>query len=155
MRVLGLILLLVLGARASAPLAEAIKPGEEILILPMKIGTRGGHLVVGLRSEPKTLNPVTVLDLPSKEVIALLSGDLIHTNVLTQQTEPALAKSWKVSSDGRVYTLELRRGISFSDGHPFNADDVIFSFKVYLDEKIGSPQRDLLKWAASLSMSAN
>jgi peptide/nickel transport system substrate-binding protein len=134
-----------LGARASAPLPEAIKPGEEILILPMKIGTRGGRLVVGLRSEPKTLNPVTVLDLPSKEVIALLSGDLIHTNVLTQQTEPALAKSWKVSSDGRVYTLELRHGIYFSDGHPFNADDVIFSFKVYLDEKIGSPQRDLLK----------
>lgn len=145
MRVFVLILLLVLGARASTPLPEAIKSGEEILILPMKIGARGGHLVVGLRSEPKTLNPVTVLDLPSKEVIALLSGDLIHTNVLTQQTEPALAKSWKVSSDGRVYTLELRRGISFSDGHPFNADDVIFSFKVYLDEKIGSPQRDLLK----------
>jgi peptide/nickel transport system substrate-binding protein len=144
-RVFVLILLLVLGARASTPLPEAIKSGEEILILPMKIGARGGHLVVGLRSEPKTLNPVTVLDLPSKEVIALLSGDLIHTNVLTQQTEPALAKSWKVSSDGRVYTLELRRGISFSDGHPFNADDVIFSFKVYLDEKIGSPQRDLLK----------
>lgn len=145
MRVLVLILLLVLGARATAPLPEAIKPTEEILVLPMKIGIRGGHLVVGLRSEPKTLNPVTALDVPSKEVIALLSGDLIHTNVLTQQTEPALAKSWKVSPDGRVYTLELRRGISFSDGHPFTADDVIFSFKVYLDEKIGSPQRDLLE----------
>ena len=145
MRVLVLILLFVLGARASAPFPETIKTGEEILIQPMKIGIRGGRLVVGLRSEPKNLNPVTALDLPSQEVIALLSGDLIHTNVLTQQTEPALAKSWKVSPDGRVYTLELRRGIFFSDGHPFNADDVIFSFQVYLDEKIGSPQRDLLK----------
>jgi peptide/nickel transport system substrate-binding protein len=49
-----------------------------------------------------------------------------------------------VSADGRRYTLTLRRGLSFSDGHPFDADDVLFSFRVYLDEKVGSPQRDLL-----------
>src|SRR6202007_2207173 len=34
--------------------------------------------------------------------------------------------------------------LRFSDGQPFDADDVIFSFQVYLDEKIDSPQRDLL-----------
>jgi peptide/nickel transport system substrate-binding protein len=140
-----LILLFLLAAYVYASSSEAIKPSEEILVLPAKIGVRGGRLVAGLRSEPKTLNPVTVRDLPSKEVIALLSGDLIHINVLTQRIEPALAKSWKVSPDGRLYTLELRRGISFSDGHPFDADDVVFSFKVYLDEKIQSPQRDLLE----------
>jgi peptide/nickel transport system substrate-binding protein len=55
-----------------------------------------------------------------------------------------LAKSWKASSDGRVFTLQLRKGIRFSDGHPFDADDVLFSFAVYLDEKVDSPQRDLL-----------
>ena len=38
----------------------------------------------------------------------------------------------------------MRRGLRFSDGQPFNADDVVFSFQVYLDEKIHSPQRDLL-----------
>ena len=37
-----------------------------------------------------------------------------------------------------------RRGIRFSDGHPFDADDVVFSYQVYMDEKVGSPQRDLL-----------
>jgi len=137
-------LLLVLAVVTSAP-PQAAKAGEELLILPGTIGVRGGRLVAALRSEPKTLNPVTALDLPSKEVIALLSADLIHINVYTQQTEPALAKSWKVSADGRTYTLELRRGVSFSDGHPFDADDVVFSFKVYLDEKTHSPQRDLLE----------
>ena len=49
-----------------------------------------------------------------------------------------------MSPDGRVYTLKLRRGVRFSDGQPFDADDVVFSFRVYLDEKIHSPQRDLL-----------
>jgi peptide/nickel transport system substrate-binding protein len=38
----------------------------------------------------------------------------------------------------------LRKGIRFSDGQPFDADDVLFSFRVYLDEKVHSPQRDLL-----------
>ena len=143
-RVLGVALLLLLGGATSVSF-QAAKTDEDQLIVPGTIGVRGGRLVAALRSEPKTLNPVTALDLPSKEVIALVSADLLHINVYTQQTEPALAKSWRVSPNGRTYTLELRRGVSFSDGHPFDADDVVFSFKVYLDEKIQSPQRDLLQ----------
>ena len=38
----------------------------------------------------------------------------------------------------------MRKGIRFSDGHPFDADDVVFSFAVYMDENVDSPQRDLL-----------
>jgi peptide/nickel transport system substrate-binding protein len=100
--------------------------------------------VVGERSEPKTLNPVTATDAVSREVIGRLMADLIDINRVTQQTEPGLAKSWKISRDGRVFTLKLRKGLRFSDGHPFDADDVLFSFSVYMDEKLASPQRDLL-----------
>ena len=50
-----------------------------------------------------------------------------------------------MSKDGMQFTLKLRRGLRFSDGENVsNADDVIFSFKVYLDEQVHSPQRDLL-----------
>ncbi len=104
----------------------------------------GGRLVVAQRSEPKTLNPVTAMDLPSREVLGRIHADLIHINRVTQRTEPALAKSWTASPDGRQYTVKLRRGVKFSDGHPFDADDVVFSFAVYLDERVHSPQRDLL-----------
>ena len=55
-----------------------------------------------------------------------------------------MAKSWTVSRDGREYVLQLRRGLLFSDGHPMDADDVVFTFRVYLDEAVHSPQRDLL-----------
>lgn len=96
------------------------------------------------RSEPKTLNPVTAADAPSREVIGRMTADLIHINRASQQTEPALAKSWSVSKDGRIFTVKLRHGLRFSDGQPFDADDVVFSFQVYLDEKINSSQRDLL-----------
>jgi len=132
------------GACVRPPAYQALNAGEELLVVQGEIGKRGGRLIASLRSDPKTLNPVTAIDLPSKEVLALLFADLIHINLYTQRSEPALAKSWTVSPDGRHYTLELRRNISFSDGHPFDADDVVFSFTVYLDEKVHSPQRDLL-----------
>ena len=73
-----------------------------------------------------------------------MQSDLVHINRSTQLTEPALAKSWEVSSDGLEYTLRLRQGLRFSDGEPLDADDVVFTFRAYLDESLHSPQRDLL-----------
>lgn len=119
-------------------------PKEELLVLPGDIGRRGGQLVVSLRAEPKTLNPLIAADAPSREVISTMQADLVHINRTTQLTEPALAKSWKISRDGLQYTLVLRRGLKFSDGQPMDADDVLFTFHVYLDENVHAPQRDLL-----------
>jgi peptide/nickel transport system substrate-binding protein len=128
----------------ASPSPQPPQRGEELLITNNEVGHYGGTLTVAQRSEPKTLNPVTAADAPSREVIGELNADLIHINRASQKIEPALAKSWTVSKDGRVFTLKLRRGLRFSDGHAFDADDVIFSFQLYLDEKIHSPQRDLL-----------
>ena len=129
---------------ALATLDQSPPIGEEPFVTNNQVGHYGGHLVVSLRSEPKTLNPVTSLDVSSREVIAQMTGDLVHINRFTQDTEPALAKTWQVSPDGLKYTLHLRHGLHFSNGHPVDADDVLFSFKVYLDEKSHSPQRDSL-----------
>jgi peptide/nickel transport system substrate-binding protein len=117
---------------------------EELLQIPGEIGRPGGRLVVSLRGEPKTLNPLIAADARSREVIGVMQADLIHINRATQLTEPALAKSWKISPDGLIYTLVLRKGLKFSDGQPMDADDVLFSFRVYLDENTHAPQRDLL-----------
>lgn len=111
---------------------------------PFENGRYGGEVVIAQRAEPKTFNPVTAVDGPSREIIRRIMGDLISINRQTHETEPGLAESWAVSKDGLHYTLTLRQGLKFSDGHPFDSDDVVFSFAVYLDEKIASPQRDLL-----------
>jgi peptide/nickel transport system substrate-binding protein len=131
------------GSRISAA-ARPGQAGEERMIAEGAPGHAGGRLVVALRSEPKTLNPLLAVDDPSRDVIRCVTADLIHINRGSLKTEPSLAKSWNVSPDGRQYTLHLRHGLRFSDGEPFDADDVIFSFQVYLDEKIDSSQRDLL-----------
>src|ERR1700690_4297860 len=137
---------LVAGIVCVCSVATAAPPqaGEERMVTENAPGRAGGKLVIALRSEPKTLNPVLAQDAPSRDVIRCLTADLIHINRGSQKTEPALAKSWTASRDGRQYTLRLRRGLRFSDGQPLDADDVVFSFQVYLDEKIDSPERDLL-----------
>ena len=117
---------------------------EDLLILPQLHGRPGGRLVYAERTEPRTLNPLMATDSYSREVIQRLQADLIHINRATMQPEPALAKSWKASADGLHYTLELRRGVRFSDGAPFDADDVVFTFEALLDAKVNAPQRDLL-----------
>jgi peptide/nickel transport system substrate-binding protein len=140
---LSLLLILTIGA-PSVGAPQKKNSTEELLVLPGEPGHTGGRLVVSLRGEPKTLNPLIAADARSREVIGVMQADLVHINRATQLTEPGLAKSWKISPDGLAYTLVLRKGIKFSDGQLFDADDVLFTFRVYLDENVHAPQRDLL-----------
>lgn len=133
-----------IGLAADVPSPSPVQKGEEVQVGLASPGHRGGTLVVAQRAEPKTLNPVLAFDTPSRDVIGRMMADLIHINRVSEKTEPALATAWKISPDGRHFILKLRRGVRFSDGQLFDADDVIFTFKVYLDEKVHSPQRDLL-----------
>jgi len=144
-KLLGLLFVLaVIVASVAVALAQQTKSNEELLALSGEAGSSGGRVVVSLRAEPKTLNPVVATDAPSQEVIGTMQADLVHINRATHLTEPALAKSWKVSSDGLDYTLTLRQGLRFSDGEPLDAEDVLFTLRVYLDEGVHAPQRDLL-----------
>jgi peptide/nickel transport system substrate-binding protein len=147
MRLAGLLFTFWVFASIS-PVLEAVQApsssSAEPFVSDGGTGAFGGRLVVAQRTEPKTFQPVLAFDSASREVIRLMTADLIHINRLSQKTEPGLAKSWTVSKDGRKFTLQLRRGLQFSDGHPMDAEDVLFTFQVYLDEKIQSPQRDLL-----------
>jgi peptide/nickel transport system substrate-binding protein len=69
---------------------------------------------------------------------------------------PNLAKSWEWSEDGKQLTMYLIEGAFWSDGVPFNADDVIFTWEGYVvDENVNSPRHlDAWTWdgqAASLA----
>lgn len=51
---------------------------------------------------------------------------------------PALAESWEISEDGLTYTFHLRKDAKFSDGTPFNADNVLFNASRWTDKKVFS-----------------
>ncbi len=107
-------------------------------------GVRGGRLVFLQSGEPRTFHPMFALGEATHEVIFRMHADLVHINRETQKTEPALAESWTELPGGRGFRVKLRRGVRFSDGQPFDADDVVFTFQAHLDESVKSPQRGLL-----------
>lgn len=103
----------------------------------------GGELCFVLRSEPKTFNPMLLVDDESSETIRYLTGGvLIRVNRKTQVLEPELAESWKISVGGKKISFRLRDGLSFSDGTAFNADDVAFTMRALMDPSLHSPTGD-------------
>ena len=100
-------------------------------------GRYGGVFVLAAAQEPQTFNPMMASDAYSSIVIDMLLAPLVSYDPFTQESIPALAKSWKISPDGKTYTFFLREGVKFSDGADFTADDVIFTF-----DTIFSPSLD-------------
>ena len=98
------------------------------------------HLIATFRSEPKTFNRLVSSRTAEDLFARLTQSTLLRLNYVTGALEPRLATSWTSSSpDGRVWTLKLRPGVVFSDGAPFSAADVQFTFRVLFDKQVASP----------------
>jgi ABC-type transport system substrate-binding protein len=54
---------------------------------------------------------------------------------------PALAESWTVSPDQLSWTFHLRRGVTFHDGSPFTADDVVYSYRRIIDQELANADK--------------
>src|SRR5256886_5555399 len=83
-----------------------------------------GTLVVGLVAEPVNLDPAQVTDLNSNRVGRRIVETLVTFPDESTQIVPGLAESWTVSKDGFKYTFKLRKGVSFHDATPLNAEAV-------------------------------
>jgi peptide/nickel transport system substrate-binding protein len=101
-----------------------------------------GELRFCLRSEPKTFDPYLVDDESSDTIRYLTAGVLIRLNRLTQKLEPELAVSWRVLDAGKRITFNLRKGVTFSDGTSFMAEDVASSVRRMMDPQLHSPLGD-------------
>ncbi|MGA8440633.1 MAG: ABC transporter substrate-binding protein [Candidatus Sulfotelmatobacter sp.] len=114
-------------------------------LLGRALAQGGGELKFCVRMEPKTFDPLKVEDEASASIRYLTGGVLVRVNRQTQDLEPALAQSWKVSKDGRQITFRLRSGISFSDGTPFSAGDVAYTIQQLMDPALHSPTGDAFR----------
>ena len=86
-------------------------------------------LVVGLVAEPVGLDPAQVTDLNSSRVGRRVVETLVAFADESTQIVPGLAESWTIAKDGLTYTFKLRKGVTFHDGTPFNAEAVKFSIE--------------------------
>ncbi len=88
----------------------------------------GGTLVVGVEGDPVALDGALVSDGTSLRVLDQISEGLVDLKPGTLKVVPALATSWKGTKQGAVWTFQLRHGVKFQDGTPFNAKAVCFNF---------------------------
>ncbi len=90
-----------------------------------------------LASEPPSLDPALMTDAQSSIVASGLYDGLTRLNP-EGVPEPAIAKDWTVSDDGKTYTFKLRDDAKWSNGDPVTANDFEYSWKRALNPETAS-----------------
>jgi peptide/nickel transport system substrate-binding protein len=109
-----------------------MKLGKLVLILVLQqfilVSAQSQTLRIGILEDPDILDPTTARLFSSSLVLGLLCDRLF---VVSQagQIEPQLATGYHWSEDFRTITLDLRRGVRFHDGEPFNAEAVKYNIE--------------------------
>lgn len=141
--IVGLLTALVAGSALAADY-KVIPFGQEDWA-KLEAGSYGGYLVLGSLDNPKTFNHHIAQETSSTDITGRFHAGLTDINPITDKVEPGLAKSWEVSADGLTITFHLRQGLVWSDGAPFTAEDVVFTFNgVIFNEDVRTDYRDVL-----------
>lgn len=110
---------------------------EELLA---SVAAPGGSMKEGIIGSPRFINPVLAQGEGDKDMVMLVysglmkatpEGDLIYD----------LARSHTVSEDGLSYSFFLKENLTFHDGTPITADDVVFTIKQVKNPALKSPRR--------------
>ncbi len=99
-----------------------------------------GNLVAAIAGEPDQLDPQKTSAYFSFEVLENVFDTLVEPDA-NLEMRPALAESWDVSPDQLSWTFHLRRGVTFHDGSPFTADDVVYSYRRVIDQKLANADK--------------
>lgn len=101
---------------------------------------QGDWLMLSFGTGLRTLTPLVSSDAYASEVQSYVIEPLVTRDPDTLEWQGLLAESWEVSDDGMRIVFNLRRDVTFSDGVPFTARDVAFSFEFIMNEAIAAPR---------------
>jgi len=121
----------------------ALAAGVMLLVAGAALAAPRTDIVVGLVLEPPILDPTAGA--------AAAIDEVVYANVFEGLTrfgpdgsiEPALAESWEIAPDGLSWVFHLHDGVTFHDGTPFTAEDVVFSFDRAMAEGSLNAQKQL------------
>ena len=94
-------------------------------------------LVWALAQNPDHLIPEMGILAADNSPDSLLYDGLVRLGI-NGAWQPDLATSWTVSKNGKVWTFQLRHGVKWSDGQPFTAADVAYTYKFVSNPKINT-----------------
>ncbi len=108
----------------------------------VELGNEQQILHRGNGTEPEALDPHIVTGVPEHHILLALFEGLVTLDPKTLEIIPAVAKSWDISDDGKVYTFHLRDDAKWSNGDPVTAKDFVFSYKRILSRNLGALYAD-------------
>jgi peptide/nickel transport system substrate-binding protein len=98
---------------------------------------QGGTAIIAMGQEPETLMPYAHRSDASSVVLGFLFRMLAETEASFGDYSPDLATSWEWSADHKTLTMFLNPDVRWSDGEPLTAADVVFTWKVASDDRVG------------------
>jgi peptide/nickel transport system substrate-binding protein len=118
-----------------ALLTSSCSPGQGV-----DLGQGSGNLIAAIGGEPDQLDPQKTSAYFSFEVLENVFDTLVAPDA-NLEMKPALAERWEVSPDQLTWTFHLRKGVTFHDGTPFTADDVVYSYRRIIDQKLANADK--------------
>ncbi len=101
---------------------------------------RGDSYVRAFGVLPPILTPLRSTDVYGSIIQGYVLDSLATRDDRTLAWRPLLAQSWQVSRDGLRIEFQIRRGVTFSDGVPLTADDVVFTYHWIMNPQVECPQ---------------
>lgn len=105
-----------------------------------EVPTQGGSLIEGAVGTPRFVNPLLAVSQVDNDMTALVYSGLVRADG-NGGFIPDIAETYEISEDGTVYTFHLRQGLTFHDGSPLSADDVLFTVAMAQHPDVKSPRR--------------
>ena len=106
----------------------------------VEVPKTGGALTEGIIGTPRFINPVLAISDADRDLTALTYSGLLKA-APDGKLLPDLAEKVNISEDGLKYIFTLKENITFHDGEPVTADDVVFTIGRIQDPAIKSPRR--------------
>lgn len=101
---------------------------------------QGGQLVLMSQATTPKITPLLASDQQAFDLWAIYTMDsLCDRDPDTLGWIPRLATAWKVSSDSLTINFTMRRGVTFSDGTPLTAEDVVYTFDLLRNPDVEDP----------------
>ncbi len=114
--------------------------------MPLKAQSRGGTLRLGLAGA-NTTDSWDGRTHSDSYMIMMAHGavfDCLTEVAANGELVGELAESWEASADAKTWTFKLRTGVTFHNGKPFNADDVIASLNMHVEEGASSAAQPIV-----------
>ena len=111
------------------PVEQRLPEAADLMVIkPLKeIGKYGGRWRRGFTGPADTENGNRIVS----------TDKILMWDYTGNKVAPCLAKDWRLSDDGKVCTIFLRKGLKWSDGQPFTADDFLFWYEdIYQNKEL-------------------